>query len=140
MPKTSTFGLFGSTKEALFRQDLYHTAWNHVSAKMKRLQKSVFDEALQNVMDFCLKQSVDEPANLLLPTCAFVAGVNLPDHDDLFKLLSKCLKKSVTNHVAMVRSTDCNSLKILVKKIVLQLFKVMYFLHSHIFENWAFFI
>lgn len=78
--------------------------WNQVSAKMKRLQKSVFDAVLQNVMDFCLKQKVSDQTSIMLPTCAFVAGVNLPDHDDLFKLMSKCLKKNVTDHVAMVRS------------------------------------
>ena len=85
---------------------------------MRFLQKDVFDKVLHDVIKFCQNQDVDNEA---LPTCALVTGVNLPDHKDLFKLLCKKIKKKVSEHVACVRSSDCNTLKTLVKKILLAL-------------------
>ena len=40
-----------------------------------------------------------------LPTCALLTGVNLPDHDDLFSMLSDDLRNQVTPHVASLRAS-----------------------------------
>ena len=40
------------------------------------------------------------------------------------QLLIKSIRKSVSEHVAIVRSSECGTLKILVKKILLQLHKI----------------
>jgi hypothetical protein len=88
---------------------------------MSQLQKDVFDKVLNEVIGFCGQKRCFEN---VLPTCALVAGVNLPDHEDLFKLLRQKLRNTVTEHVAMVRSADCNSLKTMMKKVIFQLHKV----------------
>ena len=93
---------------------------------MKNLQKDVFDKVLFNLINFVSSQSKSDLMRNknILPTCALVTGVNLPDHKDLFKILTKGIKKNASNHVARVKSAECGTLKILVKKIILQLHKV----------------
>ena len=43
----------------------------------------------------------------------------------------KSIKKSVSEHIAFVRSSECGTLKVLVKKILLQLHKI----HSEFDES-----
>ena len=83
-----------------------------------------------DVIKFC-QQSQNNQDFTVLQTCALVTGVNLPDHVALFKLLVKSIKKSVSEHIAIVRSSECGTLKILVKKILLQLHKA----HSEVDES-----
>lgn len=132
------------------RQEIYDSTWQTVSNKMKSLQKDVFDKVLLDIIKFTCDESLllnDD----VLPTCALVTvcilnlksqrfieinlteklqflvylifqGVNLPDHEDLFKLIKKTMRQKVTDHVAMVKSSDCGTLKILMKKVISQLY------------------
>jgi len=114
---------FGKSANAKFRFDLYNQTWDKISNKMKNLQKYIFDKVLLDVIEFC-QQSKKTNDSTIVPTCALVTGVNLPDHTALFKLLVKSIKKGVSEHIAIVRSSECGTLKILVKKILLQLHKI----------------
>ena len=132
------------------RQEIYDSTWQTVSNKMKSLQKDVFDKVLLDIIKFTCDESLllnDD----VLPTCALVTvcilnlksqrfievnltgklqflvylifqGVNLPDHEDLFKLIKKTMRQKVTDHVAMVKSSECGTLKILMKKVISQLY------------------
>ena len=102
------------------RQEIYDSTWLTVSNKMKSLQKDVFDKVLLDIIKFTSDESL--LLNDVLPTCALVTGVNLPDHEDLFKLIKKTMRQKVTDHVAMVKSSDCGTLKILMKKVISQLY------------------
>merc|ERR1712018_781732 len=73
-----------------------------------------------DVINFTKNESLQQKE--VLPTCALVTGVNLPDHDDLFKLIKKLMRQKVTEHVAMVKSAECGTLKIPMKKIISQLY------------------
>lgn len=118
---------FGQSDNAKFRHGLYNQTWQKIEAKMKELQKQVFDTVVSDVINFCQKNSGNERQQRredVLPTCALVTGVNLPDHKDFFKLLGRAIKKSSTKHVATVKSSDCSTIKLLVKKILAQLQKV----------------
>ena len=86
------------------RQEIYNSTWQTISDKMKSLQKDVFDKVLNNIIKFACDESLTKKE--VLPTCALVTGVNLPDHDDLFKLIKKSMRQNVTEHVAMVKSSD----------------------------------
>ena len=112
---------FGDSPSAKFRYELYEETWNAMWQKMKGLQKNIFDKVLHDVVDFCTNQ---KSQNDLLPTCALVTGVNLPDHKDLFKLLCKSLKKNITDHIASIRSQDSSTLKSVVKRVLLQLHRM----------------
>ena len=89
-----------------------------MNEKLKAIQKETFDKVLSDVLGFCQKERDAD----FIPTCSLVTGVNMPDHKDLFKLLSKSLKKSVSEHVACVRSSECTTLKTLVKRITYQFY------------------
>ena len=126
------------------RQEIYDSTWQTVSNKMKSLQKDVFDKVLLDIIKFTCDESL-LLNNDVLPTCALVTvctfchrdylsyrkiinfrlifqGVNLPDHEDLFKLIKKTMRQKVTDHVAMVKSSECGTLKILMKKVISQLY------------------
>ena len=112
--------IFGTSQSAKMRQEIYNSTWQAISDKMKSLQKDVFDKVLNDVVKFSGDVSLQNKD--VLPTCALVTGVNLPDHDDLFKLIRKLMRQKVTEHVAMVKSAECGTLKILMKKIISQLY------------------
>ena len=59
--------------------------WDKISNKMKNLQKYIFDKVLLDVIEFC-QQSKKTNDSTIVPTCALVTGVNLPDHTALFKV------------------------------------------------------
>ena len=111
-------GIFGSSESGRFRQSLFQSTWTLLNEKLKAIQKETFDKVLSDVLGFCQKERDAD----FIPTCSLVTGVNMPDHKDLFKLLSKSLKKSVSEHVACVRSSECTTLKTLVKRITYQFY------------------
>lgn len=129
---------FGKSDNAKFRHKLYNQTWQQIEAKMKELQKQVFDTVVSEIIKFCQKNFAaaagqQRPAadQDVLPTCALVTGVNLPDHKDFFRLLGRTIKKSTTKHVATVKSSDCTTVKLLVKRILTQLQKqVSYYSHN----------
>ena len=110
--------IFGNSDNGRFRKELYETTWSRIEEKLKNLQKETFDKVLSQVLEFCDKDHDKD----FIPTCSLVTGVNLPDHKDLFKLLSKMLKKSVSDHVACIRSSECSTLKTLVKRMTSQFY------------------
>ena len=81
---------FGKTPNAKFRNDLYNSTWDMIWSKMKNLQKDTFDKVLLDAIKFC-QQSQKIKDFTVVPTCALVTGVNLPDHTALFKLLIKSI-------------------------------------------------
>ena len=111
--------IFGNNASGKFRQSLYESTWELLNDKLKAIQKDTFDKVLSDVLGFCKQKENDQD---FIPTCSLVTGVNMPDHQDLFKLLSKNLKKSVSEHVACVRSSECTTLKNLVKRLTHQFY------------------
>ena len=68
------------------------------------LQREMFGQVLANIVDFCRKKS--RTSSMGLDCAALMTGVNLPDHDALFKLLRHDLKREVTPHVASIVSSN----------------------------------
>ncbi len=127
--KMDDTNFFGTDDNAKLRKTAYEATWARVSEVMTNLQREVFDNVLTDVIKFCETKTGSNPMGVSegqsrIPTCALVTGVNLPDHDDLFKLIRKELKTKISPHVAMVRSADVNNLKAMVKRLVLGLHKV----------------
>ena len=58
-----------------------------------------------------------------IPTCVLLTGVNLPDHDDFFRLLRNNLVDKISVHVASLKSTECQNPKTLVMRTISQLIK-----------------
>ena len=58
-----------------------------------------------------------------IPTAALLTGINVPDHSDFFRLLSKQIRsKGVSPHVASIQAKVCgNNLRQLMKNVVCQL-------------------
>jgi hypothetical protein len=62
------------------------------------------------------------PPRLEIPTAVMVAGVNMPDHDVLFRQLRSKIVASVTPHVVQLQSETCSTgMKAVWKEILLQL-------------------
>ena len=78
---------FGKTPNAKFSHDLYNKTWDMIWGKMKNLQKDTFDKVLLDAIKFC-EQFQKSKDFSVVPTCALVTGVNLPDHQALFKVCS----------------------------------------------------
>ena len=81
---------FSTFVESNASQEYYNTVynnrtWDKISNKMKNLQKYIFDKVLLEVIEFC-QQSKKTNDSTIVPTCALVTGVNLPDHTALFKV------------------------------------------------------
>ena len=111
--------------------------WSRASEIFSNLQKDMFSDVLEAVVKFTegkrgelagAKSGENDLVakiagkNDVIPTCALLTGVNLPDHGDLFRLLALELQTRVSPHVASLKSKrDGVNLRSLVTSTVNQL-------------------
>ena len=93
-------------RDSLDLPEFFQDTWQHAEDSFSRIMKSMFSDVLRGVAGFANKNSglAADPGCKVIPTCALLMGVNLPDHEDLFGLLGTELRGSVSPHVASVRS------------------------------------
>ncbi len=89
----------------------YLAAWDKASKVFAQLQQQTFKEVLDGVITFAKSHSRDSGGSSddasysfclptsTIPACALLTGVNLPDHKDLFKLLTSRLRAEVPNKI-----------------------------------------
>ncbi|XP_033636011.1 origin recognition complex subunit 3-like [Asterias rubens] len=121
------------TDATWFRCNTYEALWDKVGEEVEKLQSEVnvqiFTDLLQFIKNAHFGYSSDDaipqqrPRRVIqeVPTAAFVAGVNVPDHSATFTSVTNLLKDQVTPHVASLLSRDCNNIRALMSNLVSQL-------------------
>lgn len=99
----------------------YYSIWAKASEAFAKIQREMFSDVLDAITKFAAS-SDGTGSSSLIPTCALLTGVNLPDHEDLFRLLVTELRATVSPHVAAIKSNaGGNTLRAMVQTTVAQL-------------------
>ncbi|XP_074547777.1 origin recognition complex subunit 3 isoform X2 [Halichoeres trimaculatus] len=108
------------------RFKLCQKLWDKIKEDTEVLQDELNRKILDSLLDFTKKcsstrQHSDWAAKMRaneIPTAALVLGVNVPDHDMTFQVLSELLQQSVSPYVTSVQAKECGALKHLMKRVL----------------------
>ncbi|KFQ40108.1 Origin recognition complex subunit 3, partial [Mesitornis unicolor] len=105
--------------------------WYQIKSETEQIQEDLNKQLFDNLVHF-LKQSHSELQEKTtewscplksreIPTAALVLGVNVTDHDLIFKSLSEVLQNNITHYIALLEAKDCPGIKNLMQKLMGQL-------------------
>lgn len=70
-------------------ESLFKSLWSRAATIFEGLQREAFTGILEAIVEFTRRASKRsekwETSSATIPTCTLLTGVNLPDHEDLFK-------------------------------------------------------
>ncbi|XP_063954258.1 origin recognition complex subunit 3-like [Lytechinus pictus] len=127
-----------SSNDCKLRFETGDAQWELINDDIETLQaeinKTLFDDLLDFIknaqagfkMDEDLGSSRSRPKLKEIPTAAFVTGVNVTDHHDVFTKLTSVFQERVSPHVVSLVSRDCATLKGLMGMVVSQLMGIEY--------------
>ncbi|XP_030850746.1 origin recognition complex subunit 3 isoform X4 [Strongylocentrotus purpuratus] len=127
-----------TSQDCKLRYETGDTQWELINDDIESLQadvnKTLFDDLLNFIKNaqagFRLDQDLDTSRTRSrlkeIPTAAFVTGVNVTDHHDVFTKLASVFQERVSPHVVCLMSRDCTTLKGLMGSVVSQLMGIEY--------------
>ncbi len=108
--------------------DPFSRTWSAAASAFRSLLSESASGTLSAVVEFCVRESqalgdgnYNFSPGASVPTCALLTGVNLPDHEDFFEMLCADLRRRASPHVAVLRSGDSKSQRIMMQSAVEQL-------------------
>ncbi|KAM4866125.1 origin recognition complex subunit 3 isoform 2-T2 [Thomomys bottae] len=118
------------SEDSKLRFETYHLLWQQMKSETEQLQeelnKNLFDSLIQflqkshsgfhNSNDWSCQIKLKE-----IPTAALILGVNVTDHDLIFRSLTEAIQNNVTPHVVALKAKDCPDIKHFLQKFVTQL-------------------
>ncbi|XP_020019385.1 origin recognition complex subunit 3 isoform X2 [Castor canadensis] len=118
------------TEDSKLRFETYHLMWQQMKCETEQLQEELNKNLFDSLIEFLQKShsgfqnSRDWGCQIKLqeiPTAALVLGVNVTDHDLIFRSLTEALQNNVTPYVVSLQAKDCPDLKHFLQKLVSQL-------------------
>ncbi|XP_050432352.1 origin recognition complex subunit 3 [Adelges cooleyi] len=105
--------------------ELWHSTfldvWTTVKCKLDELNDSIYSKFISETVDYLTTANIDASKDVI-PTACLITGVNLPDHESLFGLLTNNLEKCEMPVVAATLfSEHFTSVKNIVTSMVSQL-------------------
>ncbi|XP_013207310.1 origin recognition complex subunit 3 isoform X2 [Microtus ochrogaster] len=118
------------SEDSKLRFETYHLLWQRMKSEtelQEELNKNLFD----NLIEFLQKSHSDVQKNSRnwgcqmklreIPTAALILGVNVTDHDLIFRSLTETLRNNVTPYVVSLQAKDCPDVKHFLQKLTSQL-------------------
>ncbi|KAM6181252.1 origin recognition complex subunit 3 [Erethizon dorsatum] len=119
------------SEDSKLRFETYHLIWQQMKSETERLQEELNKNLFNNLIEFLQKShsgfqknSRDWACQIKLkeiPTAALVLGVNVTDHDLIFRSLTEALQNNITPYVVSLQAKDCPDMKHFLQKLVSQL-------------------
>ncbi|XP_057339498.1 origin recognition complex subunit 3 [Microplitis mediator] len=102
--------------------DAYKHVWSTIKTCAEEINNSMFKQILIDIKKYIKDIKDDDNNNFLneISTAILLTGVNLPDHDELFRKLSLQIS-SITKYIAVIQSRDSGSMKSLIEEMIFQL-------------------
>lgn len=98
---------------------------------MQQLQEELNENLFDNLVDFLQKSHSEFQKNSgnwgsqmrlrEIPTAALILGVNVTDHDVIFRSLTETLHNNVTPYVVSLQAKDCPDVKHFLQKLTSEL-------------------
>ncbi|XP_004860286.1 origin recognition complex subunit 3 isoform X1 [Heterocephalus glaber] len=119
------------SEDSKLRFETYHLIWQQMKSETEQLQEELNKNLFNNLIEFLQKShsgfqknSRDWTCQIKLkeiPTAALVLGVNVTDHDLIFRSLTEALQNNITPYVVSLQAKDCPDMKHFLQKLVSQL-------------------
>ncbi|KAM5257183.1 origin recognition complex subunit 3 [Ctenodactylus gundi] len=113
------------------RLETYQLIWQQMKSETEQLQEELNKNLYDNLIEFLQKShsgfqnnSRDWASQIKpkeIPTAALILGVNVTDHDLIFRSLTEALQNKVTPYVIALQAKDCPDMKHFFQKLVSQL-------------------
>ncbi|NXF08618.1 ORC3 protein, partial [Smithornis capensis] len=105
--------------------------WNQIKLETEKIQEDLNKQLLDNLVNFLSRshskfqdKTTEWTCQMKfreIPTAALVLGVNVTDHDLIFRNLSDFLQNNITPYIALLEAKDCPGIKNLMQKLMGQL-------------------
>ncbi|XP_074115013.1 origin recognition complex subunit 3 [Cotesia typhae] len=101
---------------------VYEQVWSTIKNCAEEINTDMFKQILIDIKKYISDIKKNNSCDFLneIPTAILLTGINLPDHDELFRKLALQIS-SITNYIAVVQSRDSGSIKSLTEDMVFQL-------------------
>ncbi|NXU59708.1 ORC3 protein, partial [Turnix velox] len=118
-------------EDVALRFVICQSLWNEIKLETEQIQEDLSKQLFDNLVSFLrrshseFQEKTTEWAYQMksreIPTAALVLGVNVTDHDLIFRSLSEVLQNNITPYIAFLEAKDCSGIKNLMKKLMEQL-------------------
>ncbi|KAK0091384.1 hypothetical protein PV326_003305 [Microctonus aethiopoides] len=100
----------------------YKKAWSVIENVAEEINVNMFKQILSDLQNYIgnIRDNIRDEITNEIPTAILLTGINLPDHDVLFRKLTSKLS-SITRHIAVIQSRDSSNMKNLIEETVFQL-------------------
>ncbi|XP_040596292.1 origin recognition complex subunit 3 isoform X1 [Mesocricetus auratus] len=119
------------SEDSKLRFETYRLLWQRMKSETEQLQEELNKNLFGNLIDFLQKSHSDFQKNSRnwgcqiklreIPTAALILGVNVTDHDLIFRSLTETLQNNVTPYVVSLQAKDCPDVKHFLQKLTSQL-------------------
>ncbi|KAL6092379.1 hypothetical protein STEG23_016460 [Scotinomys teguina] len=119
------------SEDSKLRFETYHLLWQRIKSETEQLQEELNKNLFDNLIDFLQKSHSDFQKNSRnwgcqmklreIPTAALILGVNVTDHDLIFRSLTETLQNNVTPYIVSLQAKDCPDVKHFLQKLTSQL-------------------
>ncbi|XP_052571446.1 origin recognition complex subunit 3 isoform X1 [Peromyscus californicus insignis] len=119
------------SEDSKLRFETYHLLWQRIKSETEQLQEELNKNLFDNLIDFLHKSHSDFQKNSRnwgcqmklreIPTAALILGVNVTDHDLIFRSLTETLQNNVTPYIVSLQAKDCPDVKHFLQKLTSQL-------------------
>ncbi|XP_027712034.1 origin recognition complex subunit 3 isoform X3 [Vombatus ursinus] len=119
------------SEDSKLRFDTCQLLWQQMKSEAEELQEELNKNLFDNLIEFLGKSHLEfrkkstnwnyQIKSREIPAAAIVLGVNVTDHDLIFKGLTEMLKDTVTPYVVSLQAKECPDVKHLLQKLASQL-------------------
>ncbi|XP_031222263.1 origin recognition complex subunit 3 isoform X1 [Mastomys coucha] len=119
------------SEDSKLRYETYRLLWQRMKSETEQLQEELNENLFDNLVDFLQKSHSEFQKNSRnwgsqmklreIPTAALILGVNVTDHDVIFRSLTETLQNNVTPYVVSLQAKDCPDVKHFLQKFTSQL-------------------
>nr|XP_044994001.1 origin recognition complex subunit 3 isoform X3 [Jaculus jaculus] len=119
------------SEDSKLRFETYHLMWQQMKSETERFQEELNKNLFDSLIEFLQKSHSEFQNNSRnwgfqiklreIPTAALVLGVNVTDHDLIFRSLTEAIQNNVTPYVVSLQAKDCPDMKHFLQKVISQL-------------------
>ncbi|XP_060229431.1 origin recognition complex subunit 3 isoform X2 [Meriones unguiculatus] len=119
------------SEDSKLRFETYHLLWQRMKSETEQLQEKLSENLFDSLVEFLQKSHSEFQKHSKnwgchmklreIPTAALILGVNVTDHNLIFRSLTETLQNNVTPYVVSLQAKDCPDVRHFLQKLTSQL-------------------
>eukprot|EP00045_Choanoeca_perplexa_P010603 m.108300 g.108300 ORF g.108300 m.108300 type:complete len:729 (-) comp15332_c0_seq1:10-2196(-) len=103
------------------RTSVYQHQVEHFTSMTEDLLQKANTATFDSIAEACLRSHETAQQANEISTAVLLTGINIPDHESVFSLLSAQLQATVSPHCVILRSYECRTISSIMKQLVQRL-------------------